>query len=602
MGMLYRTAGSGVQGPGPGGARSSPREPVRRSAATAGRVVRRVAGLGLAVGGCFILSRPAAAQAGASQSKPADSAVVAPDTGSRRPIIAPTTVSGSVRPDSVPGVASSPGTPGGAGSPANGSVNIKTEAAVGGTIAADSIPAFAPTPSAAAATTAAGAPAPAESRADSLRDSLANVERLASLYPTTVTVPLDRVAAVVGDEPILWSDVIERINVERAQGLQVPTDSAEQMVLARNVTNELVNEELLVQKAKDLKVEVADEDVMPAVDDQIKRVRATFSSDAEFRNALKKAGFGNAEEYRKTLIDQQKRQELQRKVIQEMKEDGKLIPVGVSESDITDAFNKTKSQLPRRPATVTFRQIMITPKPTPEDKAAAKAKADSILAELKKNGSSADQFAQMAKRESMDLTTKEQGGDLGWERRGIMVPEFDRWMFALAPGQLSPVIETVFGFHIIRVNRRQPSEVDASHILIRWKIDTGDVLRAHQLADSVLAAWKAGANFDTLVVHFHDPFEEKGALQPFPRDSLPPDYAAAFAGKKAGDFVNPFPVPDRGTGHWKFVIAQILTSDDGGDYTLNDWRVRIHDQLADERAIGRLLDELRKDTYVQIRI
>jgi peptidyl-prolyl cis-trans isomerase SurA len=596
MGTWLQKRGSGVRDPGSETTQVSAREGART--ARVGRIVWRISSFGVALTGCFLLSRRAAAQAGAAQSRPADSAAAVPDTGARRLITVPAPVSPSVAADSVPGAA--PASPGAPAIAPGGNLTITTPAAVGGTISSDSIPAFAPTAAPAAAV--AGAPAVTKSRADSLQDSLANVQRLALLYPNTVTVPLDRVAAVVGDEPILWSDVIERINVERAQGLQVPTDSAAQMVLARNVTNELVNEELLVQKAKELKVEVSDDDVMPAVDDQIKRVRATFSSDAEFRNALKKAGFGNAEEYRKTLIESQKRQELQRKVIQKMKDDGKLIPVGVSEADITQAFDRTKSQLPRRPATVTFRQIVITPKPTPEAKAAAKAKADSILAELKKNGSNADQFAQMAKRESMDLTTKEQGGDLGWERRGIMVPEFDRWMFALAPGQLSPVIETVFGFHIIRVNRRQPSEVDASHILIRWKIDTGDVLRAHQLADSVLGAWRAGANFDTLVVRFNDPNEEKGSLQPFPRDSLPPAYATAFAGKKSGDFVDPFPIIYQGTGHPKWVIAQIVTSDDGGEYTLADWRQRIHDQLADERAIGRLLDELRKDTYVQLRI
>ncbi len=115
--------------------------------------------------------------------------------------------------------------------------------------------------------------------------------------------------------------------------------------------NELVNEELLVLKAKDLKVEVTDEDVAPAVDEQIKRVRANFASDQEFRAALKKAGFGNAEEYRKTLVDNQKRAELQRKVIQKLKEDGKLIPVGVSEKDITRGlqYHEGQASPPARP-------------------------------------------------------------------------------------------------------------------------------------------------------------------------------------------------------------------------------------------------------------
>jgi peptidyl-prolyl cis-trans isomerase SurA len=475
-------------------------------------------------------------------------------------------------------------------------MTITTPAALNGTISADSVPALTQP------VTVAGALPASKTKADSLRDSTEAVERDRLLYPTDMTVPLDRIAAIVGDEPVLWSDVLERANIERAQGAVVPPDSAGQVDFARNVVNELINEELLVQKAKELKIEVTDEDVAQGVDDQVKEVRARFNTDVEFRNALKQAGFGTPEEYRRTLLEQHKRSELQRKAIQKMKDDGKLIPVGVTENDITTAFNTTKGKLPRRPATVTFRQIVLNPKPTPAAKAAAKAKADSVLAELHRTGSSAEQFALIAKRETMDQGTKEQGGDLGWNRRGNMVPEFDRWMFALPPGQLSPVIETVFGYHIIRVDRRKPAEVNASHILIRWKIDTADVIAAHARADSVLAAWKAGANFDSLVVHFHDSNEEKGSLQPFPRDSLPPSYAAAFAGKQAGEYAGPFTIIDRGTGHPKFVIAQLLTSDAGGEYTVSDWSERIRAQLADERAIARLLESLRKETYVQVRI
>lgn len=424
-----------------------------------------------------------------------------------------------------------------------------------------------------------------------------------SPLPSGGIIPLDRVVAVVGDEPVLWSTVLERINVARAQGqLQIPPDSAGQIVLARSVANDLVNEELLVQKAKALKIDVADEDVMPGVDQQMKRVRGQFGTEAEFRAELKKAGFGNPEEYRKTLIDQAKRSQMQQKAVQKLKEEGKLIPVGVSEADITTAFETSKGQLPKRPATVTFRQVVVAPHPTPAAKAAAKTKADSLLAELKRTGAGAEEFAQMARRESMDQQTRGEGGDLGWNRRGNMVPEFDRWMFALVPGQLSPVIETVFGFHIIRVERVKPAEVKASHILIRWKIDSSQVTAAHTEADSVLAAWKAGVNFDSLVAHHHDPNEEKGSLQPFPRDSLPPSYGAAFRDKKTGEFAGPFTIEDKGTGKPKFVVAQVVNATEGGEYTISEFRDRIRDQLAQERAIARLLDSLRQNTYVSLRL
>ena len=62
------------------------------------------------------------------------------------------------------------------------------------------------------------------------------------------------------------------------------------------------------------------------------------------------------------------------------------------------------------------------------------------------------------------MPRRQQGGDLGWNRRGPMVPEFDRVMFALNPGVLSPSWRP-FGYHIIRVDRVQPAEVKARHIL-----------------------------------------------------------------------------------------------------------------------------------------
>src|SRR6266480_230259 len=69
------------------------------------------------------------------------------------------------------------------------------------------------------------------------------------------TLPIDRVVAIVGDQPLLWSDVLTAINQRRTQGLQVPADSAGQATLARTVLGELVDEEILVQKAKEMKLE-----------------------------------------------------------------------------------------------------------------------------------------------------------------------------------------------------------------------------------------------------------------------------------------------------------------------------------------------------------
>jgi peptidyl-prolyl cis-trans isomerase SurA len=409
-------------------------------------------------------------------------------------------------------------------------------------------------------------------------------------------LPIDRVIAVVGDQPVLWSDVLTAINQRRAQGMQLPTDTAGQNALARSVLGELVDEEILVQKAKELKLEVTDADITSAADRQIKQVRSQFTSDDEYRNELKKAGLGTPEEYRKGLIEQYRRQQLQQKAFAELRKKAK--PVNVTEEEITAAFERSRSELQKRPATLTFHQIVVAPKASPAAKAKAKAHIDSILVEIKKGGD----FEQIAKRESMDPGTKQLGGDLGWNRRGSgLVPEFEAMMFALRPGEVSPVIETAFGYHIIKVDRVLSAEVKARHILIAPTIDSSDVARAKVEADTVAAQWRRGVPYDTLVLKHHDATEEKGVLQPFPRDSLPASYTAAVATAKAGDITAPFQLANP-RGQPKYAVLQIITATDAGEYKESEIRDQIRAQLSDERSIRALLDDLRKQTYVSIRM
>jgi peptidyl-prolyl cis-trans isomerase SurA len=390
------------------------------------------------------------------------------------------------------------------------------------------------------------------------------------------------------------------MNVKRAQGLAMPTDSAGQAELVKRTVNELVDEEVMVQYAKAEKIEVTDADVATQVEQQVKRVREQFKSEAEYRDELKRAGFGTPEEYRRGLNDQARRTALFQRGLEKLREGGKLLPVSISEAEVSEAFERNRATLPKRPATVTFRQVVVAPHASAAARTAARAKAESLLVEIRKGGD----FEQIAKRESMDPGSKELGGDLGWNRRGQMVPEFDRMMFALPPGQVSPVVETVFGYHIIRVDRVQPAEVKARHVLIRPRIDSADVAHAKLEADSVAAQWRAGASYDSLAARHHDARagEERSMLTPFDRSQLPPAYSTAFTGKTANTIVDPFPIEDRSNGVTKFVVAQLLTANEGGDYTVADLRTQIREQLQQERSVRRVLDDLRGQTHVSIRL
>ena len=420
----------------------------------------------------------------------------------------------------------------------------------------------------------------------------------AKLATSTQAIPLDRIVAIVGDVVITQSGLQEKLIQKRQEGVVVPADSVALHPFVLGVVNELIDEELLLQKGKELKIEVPDADVNNTVDKQVKDIRARFGSDAEYRSELQKAGLGTPDEFRRFRSEEVRRAETITRTVRKLREDGKIVQANVTDDEVQEAYDRNRATLPKREPSVGWRQIIIAPKPSVSAKERARAKADSLLVEIKTGGD----FETLAKRESMDPGSKDNGGDLGWNRRGRMVAEFDRWMFSLPPGQLSPVVETPFGYHLIRVDRVQAGEVKARHILIAPRIDSADVARASASADSVAVAWKAGAPFDSLAKKYHDfaSAEETTLLTPFPRAKLPEPYQQAFAAKQPKDFVV-FRISGNTTVPGKFVVAQLASVEEGGDLTLAEVKERFRSRLSEEGGVKRLMDTLRKGTYVAIR-
>ncbi len=210
---------------------------------------------------------------------------------------------------------------------------------------------------------------------------------------------IDKVLAVVGNRPVLASQVDEEIFSRQSQGSQLPTDPDSIAALRKQVVQSIVDEELLVQQAqRDTTIKVTDQEIADGVDQQVRKVRTNFNSEVDYRAELKKAGFETPEEYRRWLTDQQRRAAYQNRLIDKLRTDGKLKAVSPTESEMKAYFDDQKGNLGSRPATISFRQIVITPQPSAAAKAAARAKADSILLELRRGAD----FATAAKRFSQD--------------------------------------------------------------------------------------------------------------------------------------------------------------------------------------------------------
>ncbi|MEE8116276.1 MAG: peptidylprolyl isomerase [Gemmatimonadales bacterium] len=413
-------------------------------------------------------------------------------------------------------------------------------------------------------------------------------------------VEIDRVVAVVGTVPIPLSRVNEELNVVLSEmqrlGQAAPTDSAETIELQRELLDRLIDDELLVQLAlRDTLVQVTDEQVRAAVETALRQTRSQFSSEFEYRRQLELAGLGTPEEYRRYMTEQTRRQMQKLNLIQSLRDRGDLRQVPPTEAEMQRYFEETRDQQPKRPASVTFRQIIIQPEASPEAEAEARARADSVLAELR-NGAD---FATAARRFSDDSTTREQGGELGWFRRGRMVREFERIAFRLRPGQISNLVRTPFGFHIIQVQRVEPAEVQARHILFTPVITEANTAAARALGDSIAVALRAGASWDSLADLHHDPIEQS-LFEDVALADLFPSYAGALADEQPGAIIGPVLLTE--AGRERYAVIRFIERHAEGGYAFEELRDRIRQNLAEGSGVRRLVRELRESTYIDIRL
>ncbi|MBI4540689.1 MAG: peptidylprolyl isomerase [Gemmatimonadetes bacterium] len=404
---------------------------------------------------------------------------------------------------------------------------------------------------------------------------------------------VDRVAAVVGDSVILLTQVEEQVQQLRALGQRIPEGPAEQQRLHREIVQNLVNEQILLQAALRDSTPVPEREVEERLEqDLAQRIRG-FGSEPAFNQALAAEGLTLAE-YREILRGDLRRSALVQRYIETQRRKRVLPPVDSAE--VRAFFEAQRGRLGQRPATITFEQVVIATQPPDSARATARATAEQVLAQARAGG---EDFANLARRYSDDPGTRNQGGDLGWFQRGQMVSAFEEAAFSLRPGQISDIVETPFGFHIIKLERAQGSERRARHILFRPTITDADVERARTQAGEIAARVREGESVAALAEQFADK-TEPAQVGPLPKDQLPGPYADALAAANAGDVVGPVALGDAERPKWAVVRVHEVRSQ--GEYTFEDVRDRLREQLRQQKFIEQLIEELRRQTYVDVRI
>lgn len=280
---------------------------------------------------------------------------------------------------------------------------------------------------------------------------------------------IDRVVATVGGEIILLSEVQEQYSFAKKDQPELKEDF--QCVILQN----LLVQKLLVNQAKLDSVEVKEEEVFAQIDARIERLRAYFNQDDL---AIQEFYGQSVDEMKAMLSMDMRNQMLSERMQGVITEKATITP-----AEVQRFFNDIPSDsLPYFNAEVEIRELVYKPKVSPEEHDKARARLEDIRKQIAEQGAD---FADLAKKYSDDPGSGAQGGDLGFQKRGTFVPEFEAMAYKLETNQLSPIIETDFGFHIIQLLERRGNLIHCRHILIKPEITEADLNSAKSNLDSV---------------------------------------------------------------------------------------------------------------------
>lgn len=269
----------------------------------------------------------------------------------------------------------------------------------------------------------------------------------------------DRIIAVIGNEIVTESDFQYQLQMYARQN-QLTEISP---YMAQQLFQSMITNKIILAKADQDSVTVTEDEVAKELDNRVRNMIDQIGSEqrveeiygmpiVKIRNIIK-------EDLQKNMkIEKLKRSRFQ----------GRL---KISDREIKEFYQTYKDSLPDVSEEFEIAHIFMNRKISDAEKQSARQKALQLLDSLK-NGAD---FSEIARRNSMDSLSAIQGGDLGFARKGTFVKEFEEALYNLKEGEISDIVETEFGYHIIKLNEKQGDRVRSQHILVKYpKFESSD--------------------------------------------------------------------------------------------------------------------------------
>jgi peptidyl-prolyl cis-trans isomerase SurA len=297
---------------------------------------------------------------------------------------------------------------------------------------------------------------------------------------------LDRIVAVVGDEIITESELQLQI-LQTIRTNPTVQDSS----LRSRVLEAMMNDKLVLAQAVLDSIQVPPEEVSRRLDEQVQRLTRYYGSEERFVQTVGMTVAQMKREYR---------DDIRKRIMIEMIQQQKMGDIDITHREVEEFFRTYGDSLPLVPEQVELRQIVMFPRVTESFRQAARAKTQNILDSIRAGAS----FEEMARKYSDDAGSARNGGNLGLARRGVFVKQFEEAAFSLEPGQISDLVETQFGFHIIKLVEKKGEAVRPLHILIKVA-KTGE--SDQSVIDTLTALRRRildGANFEEMAMEYSE--------------------------------------------------------------------------------------------------
>lgn len=395
---------------------------------------------------------------------------------------------------------------------------------------------------------------------------------------------VDKIVAKVGTDIILLSDLQKQLaQMQQAKALTPDTDP-------QDVLNEMVEQKLMLQKARDLNIKVDDNRIKSMAERYLKQIKSRYESDAAFIADLKKSKLTESD-LLKYYIDMLTESALTEQLVERYIS----AKVKVSDPEKQKFYEATKDSLAIKPVSWKLGMILREIKP-------GKAASDEKLAQLQsilRRLQAGEDFAALASAES-DCPSKEVGGDLGFFKRGMMVKPFEDAAFALQIGQISEIVETQFGYHIIKLEEKKGDEIRARHILKMISAAETDTLYEHNLMEDIRARFARGESFAGLAQQYSmDPESaaEGGSLGEFGERDFPELFATQIMQTPVGQLT---PVLENEGMLYLFIRLTELPPRIYSYEEVKDQVEKLIFRRKQMEAYDKWISELKRESYVQI--